>query len=105
MDIDKAKIYEAVEKQFPDPAFGTEVNALTRDVIKMSIKWLEENDDGSKSQRELKKDLKIYIKEQIKFNDPNKAYFLPAFIWVMIAQAVISFIVKYIINNYSRGRI
>ena len=37
MDIDKAKIYEAVEKQFPDPAFSTEVSTLTRDVIKLSM--------------------------------------------------------------------
>ena len=104
MDIDKAKIYDAVEKRFPDPAFSTEIGALTRDVIKMSTNWLDENDDGTKSQRELRKDLKIYLREQIVFDDPNKAYFLPAFIWVMLAQAVISFIVKYIVNNYSKGR-
>ena len=54
--------------------------------------------------RELQKDLKIYIKKQLVFDDPNKPYYLPAFIWVMIAQAVISFIVKYIIVNYSRSR-
>jgi hypothetical protein len=104
MDIDKAKIYEAVEKQFPDPAFSTEVSTLTRDVIKLSMSWLEKYDDENKSRRELQKDLKIYLKKQLVFDDPNKPYYFPAFIWIMVAQAVISFIVKYIINNYSRSR-
>lgn len=104
MDIDKAKIYEAVEREFPDPAFSTEVSTLSRDVIKLSMEWLERNDSGNKSRRELRKDLKIYLKKQLVFDDPNKPYYFPAFIWVMIAQAVISFIVKYIINNYSISR-
>ena len=104
MSINKAEVYKAVEDKFPDPAFGTEVNTLTREILKLSHKWLEENDDSTKTKRELRKDLKFYLKEQLVFDDPQKTYYLPAFVWIMIAQAVISFLVKYIINNYSTGR-
>tara|TARA_Y100000004_G_scaffold74133_1_gene83285 strand:- start:370 stop:675 length:306 start_codon:yes stop_codon:yes gene_type:complete len=101
MSINNAKVYEAVEKAFPDPAFGTEVSALTRDIIKISKKWLEETPNNGKSRRELRKDLTIHLKERLVFDDPSKPYYMPSFIWVMLAQAVISFIVRYIINNYS----
>lgn len=104
MSINKADVYKAVEERFPDPAFGTEVNTLTREILKLSHDWLEKNDNSSKTKRELRKDLKIYLKEQLVFDDPKKPYYFPAFVWIMIAQAVISFIVKYIINNYSTGR-
>ena len=104
MSINKAEVYKAVEDKFPDPAFGTEVNTLTREILKLSNAWLDKPENTGKSKRQLRKDLIIYLKENLVFDDPKKPYYFPSFIWIMIAQAVISFIVKYIIDNHSDDR-
>lgn len=105
MKIDRKALYEAVEEKFPDPAHATEANNLARDCIKLSEGWLEQTKNtGRLTKRELRKDLKAHIMESVDLQDYKKAYFVPSFIWIFIAGQIISFIVRWIIDNYTKGR-
>lgn len=106
MNIDRKSLYEEVESNFPDTNYSESVNLLARDCMNAAEEWLAENSkgSGSKTKRELRKDLKAYIASKVNPRDSTQAYFIPSFIWVFIAGQVISFIVRWIVNRYTRGR-
>jgi len=105
MKIDKAALYEDIESKFPDPSFGENVNLLSRDCMKLAEEWLDTVKNSSrKTKRELRKDLKDYINNNIDLKDNKKPYYLASFVWVFLAQMLITFIVRWIIEKYTSGR-
>lgn len=105
MKIDKAALYEGIEAKFPDPSFGENVNLLSRDCMKLAEEWLDSAKmTHKKTKRELRKDLKAHIYENIDLKDEKKPYYLASFVWIFIAQMVITFIVRWIIERYTSGR-
>mgnify|MGYP003142107140 CR=1 FL=1 len=74
------------------------------DVLEMCQEWMDEepwNDDLElDTRREMRINLTRYIKKKVDFTDHTKSYFLPTFVWVYLAQAVIGWIVKQIIEYY-----
>ena len=102
---DRAFLYAEIEAKFPDPNFSESVNLLSRDCMVVAEEWLDQvKDTGRKSKMELRKDLKAYIYEKIDLKDDTKPYHYASFVWVFIAQMVISFIVRWIIEKYTSGR-
>jgi len=101
---EKRKIYEAVEAEFNDPTYSDQASSLTRDVIAACESWLKDNKTGiPRSAREARKDMREFVYTKIDLNDYKRHYFLPSFIWLFIAGQVISFIVKWIIENHTKA--
>ena len=101
---ERKAIYESVEGRYNDPTYSNEASILTREVIKLSEKWLKQSKITPKiSRREARKDLKIYVMDNINLNGYKKSYFLPSFIWVFIATQIISYIIKMIIERHTRA--
>jgi len=77
---------------------------LADDVFNIAQEWFNSepwNDDLElDTRREMRINLTRYIKDRIDFTDHTKSYFLPTFVWVYIAQQVIGWIVKQIIEHY-----
>ena len=67
-------------------------------------KWFDEQPWLSNPEldtpRELRISLMRYIKRNIDLRDHRRSYFVPSFVWVFIAQQVIGWVVKWLIDNY-----
>tara|TARA_R110000824_G_scaffold397870_1_gene601146 strand:+ start:273 stop:638 length:366 start_codon:yes stop_codon:yes gene_type:complete len=83
---------------------GDQAVDLSDDVFSVAQRWFDEepwkSDPELDTKRELRISLRRYIKSNIDLSDHKKSYFLPTFIWVYIAQQVIGWIVKKIIEHY-----
>jgi hypothetical protein len=52
------------------------------------------------TQRECRIALKRYVMSRISFKDVDKSWFVPDFIFIWIAQKLISYVIKLIIEHY-----
>tara|TARA_R100000008_G_C3566175_1_gene159263 strand:+ start:442 stop:774 length:333 start_codon:yes stop_codon:yes gene_type:complete len=101
--INREEIVNSVEKEFIQSAHPDEAVDFADDVIKISEQWLQSKEyeqlKGNKRKRRIA--LKRYIRKNLDLNDSRKSWFIPSFVWIWIAQQVISYIVKIIIENYT----
>ena len=105
MKIDRETLYKDIEDKFPDPSFGESVNLLSRDCMVVAEEWLDQTKNtATKTKRELRKDLKAHISSKIDLKNDNKPYHHSSFVWIFIAQMLITFIVRWIIERYTFGR-
>ena len=105
--IDKSYFMPKVKERFGKEgrhAHTDEAVDLADDVFMYSQQWFDSapwrDDSELDTKRELRIALRRYIKKNIDLGDHKKSYFLPTFIWVYIAQQVIGWIVKQIIEHY-----
>ena len=67
-------------------------------------KWMDEapweSDPELDTPRELRISLRRYIKRNIDLQDHRRSYFVPSFVWVFLAQQLIGWIVRLIIEHY-----
>ena len=100
--FDKDNILKNTEYKFEAKGNTKEIVMLADEVIDIAEEWAA-NYTGypeKKTKRELRRELKSYIKERINLRDKDKAYFIPTFVWVFIAQQVINWLVKILIEKY-----
>lgn len=62
--------------------------------------WVTGKPEHYDTKRECRIELKRHVMKQIDLFDVGKSYFVPSFVWTWIAQQVITYIVKLIIDNY-----
>ncbi len=103
--FDKENIVKNVGYRFEEKlgVFGQDkLSGLAEEIVDIAEEWAQNYTDypEKKTKRELRRDLKAYIKERLDFKDENKSYFIPTFVWVFIAQQVISWLVKILIEKY-----
>tara|TARA_R110002020_G_scaffold386620_1_gene597397 strand:+ start:225 stop:569 length:345 start_codon:yes stop_codon:yes gene_type:complete len=103
MKLDKKKILGEAEDYFGSKRYSDGTYSLTEECVDLGQVWLDTytNDYGAlirKSPKEMKKELKKYVKGKVKYSSHN-ATFIPTFIWMWIAQAIITWVVQKIINN------
>tara|TARA_R100000278_G_scaffold113697_1_gene91937 strand:+ start:280 stop:600 length:321 start_codon:yes stop_codon:yes gene_type:complete len=102
---DKRKIYEEVERRWQDPTYSDQASILTREVMKISEEWMKQAKGINRmTVREARRELRLYIDERIDLQDMKRSYFLPTFIWVWVAGQIITFIIKWIIENHTSAR-
>jgi hypothetical protein len=82
--------------------------AMSVECVDIAEEWLNtyQQDFGvlmAKSPRQMRRELGAYVRGNISYSK-HKATFIPAFIWVTIAQAIISWIVGRIIENLMGDR-
>ena len=100
--FDQENILKNTEYRFENKGFTKEMQSLADEVIDIAEEWAQ-NYTGypeKKTKRELRRELKAYIKERIDLKDEKKSYFVPTFIWVFLAQQLVSWLVKILIEKY-----
>lgn len=103
--FDKENILKNTEYRFEQKFEGFEkdkTQGLAAEVIDLAEQWAQ-NYTGypeKKTKRELRRELKKHIKDNIDLKDKDKSYFLPTFIWVFLAQQLINWLVKILIEKY-----
>ena len=100
--FDKENILKNTEYRFESKGRTKEIKLLADEVIDLAEEWAA-NYTGypeKKTKRELRRELKSYIKDRVNLRDKDKSYFVPTFVWVFIAQQVISWLVKILIEKY-----
>ena len=100
--MDKERIMKMVEERYSKATHDDETYALADECIDLAYEFLEENKDNikDKSRRQVRLELRKFIKDRINLSDTEKAYFVPTFVWVWAAQQIITWLVKIILENY-----
>ena len=100
--LNKEQILEEVEKKYDDSAHDEQIYSLADEAIDLAQQWIDENEDKIPEMTHMKLRLAIrkHVRSNMNFTDTEKSYFVPSFVWAWLAQQVIMWIVRYIINNY-----
>jgi hypothetical protein len=103
MKIDKKKILEDAKKYYGGKIHSEQSYGLAEKCVDLGQVWVDtyKQDYGAlmrKSPKEMRKELNKYVGGRISYSEHN-ATFLPGFIWMWIAHAIITWIIKKIIDN------
>ena len=108
MKLDKKRILGDAMEHYGGKFHGSRSYNMSVQCVDLGQDWVytHQEDFGAlmrKSPREMRKELRKNVKSKVSYSE-HKATFLPAFIWVAIAQAIISWIVGKIIDNVLEQR-
>ncbi len=103
MQLDKKKILGEAEEYFGSKNYGDGTYSLAERCVDLGQEWINTYSDDfgaiiRKDSKDMRKELKSYYKGKINYSTHN-ATFIPTFIWMWIAQAIITWVVTRIINN------
>ena len=106
MKLNKKKILKDVKKYYGGRIYGDGSYGLAERCVDLGQEWVDSYQWGfdtrdsliNRSRKELRKELRRYVRDRVSYSEHN-ATFLPAFIWMWIAQAIISWIIGKIIDN------
>jgi hypothetical protein len=106
IQIDKDYFLPQIRKSYSSGRFVDSGDKLSSQVLDVAQGWFDDppfsRDITINSQKECRINLKYYILQEINLRDKNNSFFLPTFIWVWVAQKIISYIVKLLIEYYWR---
>ena len=106
MKLNKKKILRDVKKYYSGRMHGGQSSSLAERCVDLGQDWIDSYQWGfdtsdsliNKNRKEMRKELRRYVRDRVAYSEYN-ATFLPAFIWMWIAQAIISWIIGKIIDN------
>ena len=100
--FDKDNIVRNVGYRFEGKQDRESYQSLAAEVVDVAEEWAQ-NFDGypeKMTRRELRRSLRRYIIERVDLEDDTKPYFIPSFVWVFLAQQLIAWLVKILIEKY-----
>jgi|TARA_R100000152_G_C6600103_1_gene57533 hypothetical protein len=100
--FDKDNIVRNVGYRYETKEYRKNMEELAEHVIDLGEEWAQ-NFTGypeKMTRRELRKSLRKYIKENLDIQDDSKSYFIPSFVWAFLAQQLITWLVKILIEKY-----
>ena len=100
--FDKDNIVRNVGYRYEKKEYRKNMQELAEEVIDLAEEWAQ-NFTGypeKMTRRELRKSLRKHIKENLDIHDDSKSYFIPSFIWAFLAQQLITWLVKILIEKY-----
>jgi hypothetical protein len=108
MQLNKKRILGDAVEHYKGKFNGDKSYGMAEECVDWGQRWVYTyREDYSilmtKSPREMRRELRKYVKSRVSYSD-HRAMFLPSFIWVTIAQAIISWIVGKIIDNILEQR-
>ncbi len=103
MKLDKKKILGEAKEYYSGKKRGSQSYNLSERCVDLGQEWVDTHQEDygalvNKSPKQMKKEVRKYIRARVSYSEYN-ATFLPAFIWMWIAQAIISWIIGKIIDN------
>ena len=108
MQLNKKRILGDAVEHYKGKFNGDKSYGMAEECVDLAQVWVYtyREDYGelmSMRPKEMRKELRRYVRSRVSYSD-HKATFLPVFIWVAIAQAIISWIVGKIIDNILEQR-
>ena len=110
VQIDRDDLLPKILSQYGQRSRGkykSGIKELSSEVIDVAQEWcdlsgnaIEEVIKDTRSVRDLRIELKTYVKLRVNLRDKDRSYFVPTFVWMWLAEMVISYIVKIIIEKY-----
>lgn len=100
--FDKDNIVRNVGYRYETKDYRKNMEGLAAHVVELGEEWAQ-NFTGypeKMTRRELRKSLRKYIRENLDIEDDTKSYFIPSFVWAFLAQQLISWLVKILIEKY-----
>lgn len=103
MKLNKKRILGYAADHYRGKFNGHKSYGLAEECVDLAQDWIYTYEEEfpaqmAESPREMRTDLKSYIQCRVSYAE-HKAMFIPAFIWIAVAQAIISWIVGKIIDN------
>jgi len=107
MKLDKKKILEGAEEYFGSKNYGDGGYGLAEECVDLAQSWVDTHSDDfgalmRKSPKDIKKELRKYIRPRVSYSKHN-ATFIPTFIWIWIAQAVVSWVIGLILSYIEKN--
>lgn len=106
IQIDQDYFLPQIDSEYGSGRFGDSGKKLSREVLNVAQGWFDDppfkSDETINSRRECRISLKYYVLQEINLRDKNNSFFMPTFIWVWVAQQIVSYIAKLLIEFYWR---
>lgn len=104
MKLDKVKLLGEAKEYYGRGGVSDQSYDFSSGCVDLGQEWLDtyKSDYGAlmrKSPSEMRKELRGYVKKRVNYKKYNTYSFLPTFVWVWLAQTIISWIVKKIIEH------
>jgi len=111
MKLNKKKILKDVKEYYSGRIYGKGSYGLAERCVELGQEWVDsyqwgfDSEDSliNKSPKEMRKELRQYVRARISYSEYNATFF-PMFIWMWIAQAIISWIINKILDNILEQR-
>tara|TARA_Y100001963_G_scaffold148211_1_gene225711 strand:- start:542 stop:868 length:327 start_codon:yes stop_codon:yes gene_type:complete len=100
--FDRENIVRNVGYRYENKDYRKNMEGLAEHVIELAEEWAQ-NFTGypeKMTRRELRKSLRKHIRENLNIEDDTKSYFIPSFVWAFLAQQLISWLIKILIEKY-----
>ena len=90
-------------------SYGSQQREVSRIALKYAQEWLDkqadrmevsESKDAPQTQRQARRQMADFVKQNMDLKDRSRSYFVPVFVWQWLAGKVIAYVVKLIIEHY-----
>jgi|TARA_R110000823_G_scaffold226188_3_gene353919 hypothetical protein len=100
--FDKENIIRNVGYRYETKGNKKNMEGLAAEVVDLAEDWAQNYTDypEKKTRRELRRELRKHIKDNLDLEDHTKSYFIPSFVWIFLAQQLISWLIKILIEKY-----
>lgn len=90
-------------------SYGSQQREVSRVALQYAQEWLDieadrmqttESKHAPQTQRQARRAMADFIKQNMDLKNRSRSYFVPAFVWQWLAGKVIAYVVKLIIEHY-----
>ena len=102
MKFNANDILTSATNEFGGGVLGDESLDLVEDCIEIAHQWSLECADGhadGKNKHQLRRELRKYVRQRVDLSRHKDASYIPSFIWQWLAQTIINWIVRRIIDS------
>jgi len=104
IQIDSSLFLPQVKSKFSRRKQIKNIESLSDEIIIQAQHYFDDavwiKDETIKNKKDTRVSMTAYVLSRVDLNDRKKSFFVPTFVWAWIAQQVIGYIAKIIINYY-----
>mgnify|MGYP003628246347 FL=1 len=104
IQIDSSLFLPQVKSKFSRRKQTKNIESLSDETIIQAQQYFDDavwiKDETIKNKKDTRVSMTAYVLSRVDLNDRKKSFFVPTFVWAWIAQQVIGYLVKIIVNYY-----
>ena len=104
IQIDSSLFLPQVKSKFSRRKQTKNIESLSDEIIIQAQHYFDDavwiKDETIKNKKDTRVSMTAYVLGRVDLNDRKKSFFVPTFVWAWIAQQVIGYLVKIIVNYY-----
>tara|TARA_R110000824_G_scaffold41684_1_gene123808 strand:+ start:1461 stop:1844 length:384 start_codon:yes stop_codon:yes gene_type:complete len=104
IQIDSSLFLPQVKSKFSRRKQTKNIESLSDETIIQAQQYFDDavwiKDETIKNKKDTRVSMTAYVLGRVDLNDRKKSFFVPTFVWAWIAQQVIGYLVKIIVNYY-----